>query len=122
MRIDGQHMVSDVPPITTLRGAFVPLRAIGLGIGAVTNYDVKTGGIEIMRGRDVVLLHVGERHGKLNGMAFTMRHAPFVVRGRVMVPVGLFEAALGSSVRYDSVHESIEITSGRARDKSLEVP
>lgn len=119
MRIDGQHMISDVPPVTTMRGTFLPLRAIALGIGAVTSYDAKTGAIEILRGRDTVALHVGERRGMLNGMAFTMRRAPFVVRGRVMVPGGLFERALGSNIHYDSGHDVIEITSGHARTPSL---
>jgi hypothetical protein len=117
LRVDGQHMASDVPPVTSMRGTFLPLRAIALGIGAVTSYDAKTGQIDVLRGRDIVVLHVSAHNGLLNGMPFTMRHAPFVVRGRVMVPAGLFERALGSTVRYDAAHESIEITTGHRDTK-----
>ena len=40
LRIDGQRMISDVPPVTTPKGeVFVPLRVVAETLGAETNYD-----------------------------------------------------------------------------------
>ena len=85
LSVDGQNMISDVPPVTTVKGAYVPLRAVAELLGADTNYDAKTGGIELVRAGDTLRFRVGDRVATLNGMPMTLKQAPFAVRGRTMV-------------------------------------
>lgn len=110
LRVDGQRIVSDVAPVTGVRERFLPLRAISLGLGAVTSYQRKDGRIEVLRGRDTVIMHLGERRASLNGVPFMLAHSPFLVRGRVMVPSSVFMRALHSNVHYDRSSETIDVT------------
>jgi N-acetylmuramoyl-L-alanine amidase len=112
LRIDGEGMESDVPPVTTVKGeVFVPLRVVGENLGADANFDPKTGLIELVRGNDTLRLHVGDKVATLNGNRLTMKHAPFTVRGRTMIGLSVVARAFNSKVRYDGAHAKIDVTS-----------
>jgi hypothetical protein len=110
LSIDGQRVASDVPPITSLKGeAFVPLRVVAETLGADTNFDPKTGMIELVRANDTLRLRVGDKTATLNGNRMTLRHAPFAVRGRTMVSLNAIARAFGSKVNYDRAQAKIDI-------------
>ncbi len=109
LRVDGQRMVSDVPPVTTAKGAYVPLRAVAESLGADTNYDAKTGTIELTRANDTLRLRVGDSVATLNGKKMTLKNVPFAVRGRTMVSLGVVARALKTNVRYDVSHAKIDV-------------
>jgi hypothetical protein len=109
--IDGQRMVSDVPPVTTAHDAYVPLRVIAESLGADTNYDAKTGSIELVHGNDTLRLRIGEKTATLNGNKLTLKKAPFTVRGRAMVSLKLVARAFKSRVVYDGGHAKIDVLS-----------
>src|SRR5438477_4965515 len=86
VRIDGQPMVTDVPPVRiNSEMVFVPLRPLSDALGAETRYDDKSGDIFLTRGDQLLHLRIGDRHATLNGMPMTLVHAPFRVRGRAMI-------------------------------------
>jgi len=96
--VDGQRIDSDVPPVTTsLDKVYVPIRSVADALGMTTVVDGKT--IEIIRGNQSLRLRVGDVHARLNGMPLTLQHAPFRVRGRVMV--GLKSVARAFKIRAD---------------------
>ena len=101
LTVDGQRIVSDVPPVTQARDAFVPLRAVADGLGADMDYDAKTATVNLSRGDDVLRMHLGDTQATLNGRKLMLSHAPFEVRGRTMVGLGVIARAFGSHVRYD---------------------
>jgi hypothetical protein len=109
LSVDGQKMVSDVPPVTTAKGAYVPLRVVADSLGADTNYDAKTGGIELVRGADTLHLRAGDRTATLNGFRMTLKAAPFAVRGRTMVPLNVIARAFKTQVRYDTARAQIDV-------------
>jgi hypothetical protein len=109
--IDGERVVSDVPPVTHAQEAFVPLRAVGESLGAETNYDPRTGLVEVMRGSDTLRMHLGDREATLNGARMTLSHAPFSVRGRTMVSLSVISRAFGSKVSYDDSRAKIDVVS-----------
>ncbi len=109
LRIDGQRTLSDVPPVTTPKGAFVPLRVVAETLGADTNYDPKTGMIELTRANDTLRLRVGDRVATLDGNKMTLRSAPFAVRGRTMVPLAMIARALKTNVHYDVSRARIDV-------------
>jgi hypothetical protein len=116
LRVDGHRMVSDVPPVTTAKGAYVPLRAVAESLGADANYDAKTGLIELVRGNDTLRLHVGDRAATLNGRALALKSAPFAVRGRTMVSLNVIARAFKTNVRYDVSHAKIDVMTSGALD------
>jgi hypothetical protein len=109
--IDGQRVVSDVPPITRDQEAFVPLRAVGESLGAQTNFDPRSGLIEVLRGADTLRMHVGDRTATLNGSPLVLAVAPFELRGRTMVSLEVISQAFGSKVSYDDVGAKINVVS-----------
>ena len=109
LRVDGMGVWVDVPPVTHAREAYVPLRAIGDTLGADVAFDAKTGFIEIVHGKDTLRLRAGDRHAMLDGKAIVLAHAPFTVRGRVMVSRDVIARAFDSRVHYDPVTAKIDV-------------
>lgn len=111
LSVDGQRIVSDVPPVTTTAGkAYVPIRAVAEGLGGFANYDAKSGRIVVQRGHDVLRMKIGSVHARLNGSRMTLKRPPFVVRGRTMVALHVVKRAFGSVVAYDARDRTIDVT------------
>ena len=116
LRVDGQPVISDVPPVTTAKGLFVPLRPVGEALGAETHYEHKSGDVVVSRGTQVLHLKIGATRATLNGMPMTLKHAPFRVRGRVMVSLKTVQQAFGVRVRFNRNPERVEVTSPGAAE------
>ncbi len=113
MQIDGRNMVSDVPPITTAKGAYVPLRAVATTLGADMDFDAKTGTIELARGRHTLRLKVGDRDATFDGKKLVLKTAPFQTHGRTMVSLGTIARAFHTRVSYEPARAKIDVmTSG----------
>lgn len=110
VRIDGQPMVTDVPPVrTNSEAVFVPLRALSEALGAEARYDDKSGDIFLTRGDQLLHLKIGDRHATLNGMPMTLQHAPFRVRGRAMIALHTVPRAFGVRVKYDKSASRVDV-------------
>jgi hypothetical protein len=112
MMVDGERVESDVPPITTASDrAFVPVRTIADALGAETIIDPHSGEIDVIRGNQSLRLRLGNIHATLNGMPMTLHHAPFRVRGRVMVALNVVSQAFNVRATYDPRTARIDILS-----------
>ena len=101
MIVDGQHVESDVPPVTTLgNSVFVPLRSFADALGAQTS--VESGNVYVVRLGQTLRVRVGDRHASINGMPFTLKTAPFRVRGRVMIGLVAISRVFGVRASYDA--------------------
>ncbi len=122
VRVDGQPLISDVPPVSSARdGVFVPLRPVGDALGAETKYDRKSGEVIVTRGDQVLRLKVGSTHAKLDGMPMTLHHAPFRVRGRMMVSLKAVQQAFGVRVRFDKATARVEVETPGTSSSSSQV-
>jgi hypothetical protein len=109
LSVDGQRIMSDVPPVTTASRAYVPIRAVAEGLGGSTSYDAKSGNVVVTRGNDVLRMKVGSVQAKINGKQTTLKRAPFVVRGRAMVGLNVVKRAFGTQVAYDARDRKIDV-------------
>jgi len=110
MLVDGERVDTDVGPVTTANAkAFVPLRSIADALGAETEVDGKTGRISVTLGSQTLTLRVGDTHATVNGMPFTLGHAPFRVRGRVLVSLDAVARALNVRAKYHPREARIEV-------------
>lgn len=99
--VDGQRIDSDVPPVTTAADTvFVPLRTLADALGALTMPAGKDR-VEVVRGRQSLRVKVGDAHATIDGVAVTLKHAPFRVRGRVMVELKAVASAFNVRATYD---------------------
>lgn len=118
MRVDGQPLITDVPPVTTPKGIYVPLRPVGDALGAETRYEHKSGDVVVTRGDQVMRVRVGSTHAKVNGMPLTLKHAPFRVRGRVMVSLREVQQLFGVRVKFDKTTARVEFDTPGISDAS----
>jgi hypothetical protein len=110
MLVDGERVDTDVPPVTTANAkAFVPLRSIADALGAETEVDAKAGTISVILGSQTLTVRVGDPHATVNGMPLSLKHAPFRVRGRVLISLDAVARALNVRARYDPREARIEI-------------
>jgi hypothetical protein len=110
MMVDGQRIESDVSPVTmSADKVFVPLRSVADALGAETVVDEKTGAIAVIRGNESLRLKIGDEHATLNGMPMTLHHAPFRVRGRVMISLRTISQAFDVRVKYDPRTARIDV-------------
>ena len=110
MRVDGQPVISDVPPVTSAKdGVYVPLRPVTDALGAQTRYEHKSGDIVVTRGDQTLHIKVGSKTAKLNGMPMTLGHEPFRVRGRVMLSLHAVQRAFGVRVKFDKLTARVEV-------------
>jgi hypothetical protein len=110
MLVDGERVDTDVPPVTTAsEKVFVPLRSVADALGAQTEVEGKGSVVNVVLGQQSLRLHVGDNHATLNGMRFTLKHAPFRVRGRVMISLDAVARALHVHARYDPRNARIEV-------------
>lgn len=116
VRVDGRSMISDVPPVTTAKDTYLPLRVVAESLGADTNYDAKTGAIELVRGTSTLRLRSGDRVATLDGRKMTLHSAPFAVRGRTMVPTTTIARAFKTRVQYDASHAVVDVITTGSED------
>ncbi len=109
VRLDGQTLISDVPPVTTAKGVFVALRPVSDALGAETRYEHKSGEVLITRGDQTMKLKVGSTHAKINGMPLTLHRAPFRVRGRVMMSLRSVQQVFGVRVKFDKMTARVDL-------------
>lgn len=121
MRVDGQPVISDVPPVTTPKGVFVPLRPVSDALGAETRYEHKSGDVVITRGDQTLHLKVGSLHAKVNGMPLTLKHAPFRVRGRVMVSLHAVQQVFGVRVKFNKMTARVDLNTPGVSEAAAEL-
>jgi len=110
MLVDGERVDTDVAPVTTAsEKVFVPLRSVADALGAQTEIDSKSGAVDVVLGPQSLRLRVGDNRATMNGMPFTLKHAPFRVRGRVMVSLDAVARALHVHARYDPRNARINV-------------
>lgn len=107
--VDGQRVASDVAPVTTPGGTYLPLRAVSDAAGAETTFDAASRTITVRRGTDVLTMHVGSAKANLDGRTVALASAPFTVRGHTMVASATIARAFGSTVRFDGKRGRIDV-------------
>lgn len=111
LMVDGVRIESDVPPVTTsAKDVYVPLRSIAEALGADTILE-KNGTIVVVRGNQSLRLAVGNPRAMLNAMPLTLHHAPFRVRGRVMVSLNAISRAFSVRTTYDPRTARVDVIS-----------
>ncbi len=120
--IDGQHIRSDVPPVQGLSDKiYVPVRTVADALGAQT--IVSGDAVAIVRGDQSLRVRVGSVHATYNGMPLTLKHAPFRVRGRVMIGLKAIATAFGMRASYDARTARVEmVTPGLGETNARPIP
>jgi len=108
--VDGDRVESDVPPVTTVSDkVFVPLRTVADALGAQTTIAGKDK-VDVVRGRQSLRVKVGDARATIDGSPVELKHAPFRVRGRVMVELRAVASAFNLRTNYDARGARLDVS------------
>jgi hypothetical protein len=114
--VNGQPMQFDQPPVEQNGRLFVPLRGVFEHLGASVVYS--NGQINATAGRTTVQLQVGSTQATVNGQPTTLDAPPFLVGGRLLVPLRFISQALGASVNFVSSSDTVYVNQSGNQDRS----
>lgn len=100
-----------VPPVIRQERTMVPLRFIGEAMGAVLDWDPVERKVTYTRGDRQVVLWIDNPKVIVNGATQYFDPPPFVDKGTTLVPVRLVAEALGFTVLWDEVTQTVTILS-----------
>jgi hypothetical protein len=106
--VDGSPVEFAQPPVEQAGRVFVPLRGVFERLGASVVYQA--GLINATGGGHDISLHIGSTEATVDGRSLTVDSAPFVTGETTLVPLRFISQALGASVRYDDLSDTVYIT------------
>lgn len=112
VKLDGQQLVFDVQPQLMNGRTMVPMRKIFESLGASVVWDDATQTITSTKGKDTIILTIGQPNIKINEqISKELDVAPCLVDGRTLVPVRAISEALHMNVDWDDKTQTVLITS-----------
>ncbi|MDZ4042371.1 MAG: ABC transporter substrate-binding protein [Eubacteriales bacterium] len=112
VRVDGQRLALDVPPVVDGGRTLVPLRAIFEALGAEVSWDEGTRKATGKKGTTTVELVIGRNTAHVNGKPVNLDVPGQVVKGRTMVPLRFIGESLGAKVDWDEANREVLIAAG----------
>jgi iron complex transport system substrate-binding protein len=109
VEINGQPLVSDVPPYLEDDRVMVPFRAVFEALGATVGWDASQRAATGTRDSITVRLVVNSRTAEVNGKEVALDTVARIVAGRVFVPLRFVGEALGASVNWDRAGSTASI-------------
>lgn len=102
--VNGNIVTSDVPAIIIDGTTMLPFRAIlnSLGVGSdQIVWKQESQCVQVRNDGTFIFLAVGNNAALVNQTMVTLNVAPFIYKGRVLVPVRFISQSLGAQVYWD---------------------
>jgi len=109
LKVAGQVVSPDVPPVIVKGRTMVPARALYEGVGADIEWKEEDRQVEISMGDSTVLLTIDSRTAVVNGKRTVMDVPPLIIEGRTMIPVRFAAESLGFEVLWDDAGRTVQI-------------
>jgi hypothetical protein len=109
MFVNGQQVVSDVPPHITDDRTMVPLRFIAVALGADVQWQPSIGVVVINQGSTWMVLTPGDAEASVDGEMVPLEVPPEIIDGRIFVPLSFITKSLGCQIYWDPSTKAIYI-------------
>ena len=119
--VDGKQVKFSVPPELVGGRTLVPLREIFEAMGAEVKWDYKEQLVTASRGKELVILQIGQKTASINGQKVTLDAVPIIVEGRTLVPLRFIGEALGADVNWNKKNLSVYINMDNIAQGNLPV-
>ncbi|MCK5847929.1 MAG: PQQ-binding-like beta-propeller repeat protein [Caldisericia bacterium] len=100
----------DSPPIIKDSRTFVPLRFISEIVGGKVIWNSQEKRIEVLYKQNEVVLWIGKKEILVNSKKEVIDTAPFISKGRTMVPLRFVTEPLGAVILWDGASQSITLS------------
>lgn len=113
VRVDGNTLFCDVPPIIKNDRVLVPLRSIFEALSCDVSYKEEFDGnyIYAVRGNDLIAHKIGSDSLFVNGETLKMDVSSEIVSDRTLVPLRAVSEALDCSVLWDDKEYIVDVNS-----------
>ncbi|MBS3984021.1 MAG: copper amine oxidase N-terminal domain-containing protein [Selenomonadales bacterium] len=102
-------LMLEVPPRIVQGRTVVPVRFVAEALGATVTWQEATQSVTVTYGATAVHLTIGSTIATVNGNRVSLDVAPFVERGRTLVPLRFLAETLGFEVLWHGLTNSIEV-------------
>lgn len=107
--INGAALVTDTPAVTKDNRTLVPFRAIFESLGAKVEWVEPSGAVIGTKEGINIMMAIGSKNIRVNGVDYQMDVAPTVINNRTMVPVRFVSEHMGERVDWDSITNTVYI-------------
>lgn len=104
VRVNGNYLQTDTPPIIRNDRVLVPFRAIFEALNASVQWNDTTKTVSAQRDNTSILLQINSKEVSLNNQSKTIDVAPIIHNSRTMVPIRFVSESLGEQVFWDEVN------------------
>ncbi|MCL1905545.1 MAG: stalk domain-containing protein [Clostridiales bacterium] len=108
--VNGEPLITDVPPLIEEGRTLVPVRAIAESLGAYVGWDPAARRVEISLNDDVLLLVIDSTTAHVNGEPAQLDVPARILDSRTLVPARFISESLHAEVGWDAVTRTVTIT------------
>ncbi|MEW6244657.1 MAG: N-acetylmuramoyl-L-alanine amidase [Bacillota bacterium] len=112
--INGQEVVSDVPPIIENGRTLVPVRVISERLEASVEWIESTRTVKIKHEGNEIVLYIDDKTVTVNGKPETLDVPARIVNGRTLVPIRFLANQLNADVGWDESTYTVSISKNSA--------
>jgi tetratricopeptide (TPR) repeat protein len=109
VRVGGELLVPDVPPIIINGRTMIPMRAIFEALGAELSWDGKARKVSAVKGSITISATIDNKVAYVNNTAKELETPPVIINDRTLVPVRFISEALGAKVNWDPDNKLVDI-------------
>ena len=111
VKVDGQALKLDQPPVIQDGRTLVPLRAIFEALGARVQWDAEAQSVTAEKRFNNISLVIGDNKLNINGDEKTLDVPAQIIEGRTMVPVRAISEAFGAKVDWNAATGTVTVDS-----------
>lgn len=101
VKLDGEQLRFDVPPVIQKGRTMVPLRLIFEKLGAQVNWDGETKTVTATKSGISLKMRIGDKFAEVNGRWVELEVPAGVINGRTLVPLRFVSEAMGADVLWN---------------------
>lgn len=109
--INGQTILSDVPPIIKNSRTLVPVRVVSEALGASVEWLAESQTVLVKKAGTTVKLKIGDHQATINEQMVSLDMPAEIIENRTMIPLRFVSESLGTQVDWDSETKTVYIES-----------
>lgn len=109
VEVNGQKLVTDVPPVIVKGRMLLPLRVLGKALGAQVTWDAATQKATVKKEQTELVFSPGGTEFRVNGQKAKLDVAPRLQQGRMLIPGRILAEKLGFRVFYHQAGQEVSI-------------
>ncbi|WP_458120945.1 copper amine oxidase N-terminal domain-containing protein [Paenibacillus sp. Z6-24] len=106
--INGEQ-VTGAAPVVQSGTTLVPFRVVSEALSADVTWNAKDKSVTVVKDGKTITLYVNQKAAKVNGKKVSLQAAPVMKKGTIQVPVRVISEALGATVKWEPVSETVVI-------------